>query len=109
MQNFSGSASANLNVKVDVNDLIKMMNGQDAEKGERKFHNDWKSRDQFARQQGTYNNGRRSEDCKGPLGISNGKNYYAWSALGAMMNGIKLDSKEVYQITSNLRIFAGVI
>ena len=81
-----------MNVTVDVNKLVDFMKSGDALEGERKFFNDWEARDQFANQQGTYNHGRRSEEAKGLFGITIGRNFYAWSALGAMQNGIELDS-----------------
>ena len=63
---------------------------------------DWKKgRDKYAKQHGTYEHGRRLEDAKGILGITIGRNYYAYSALGAMANGIQLDSSEKYESLEN--------
>jgi hypothetical protein len=82
----------NFNVQADVNKLMEFMVSGAAEDGERKFFNDWQGRDQYARQHGTFDHGRRSEEAKGAFGITIGRNYYAWSALGALRNGIHLDS-----------------
>lgn len=84
-------------LSVDVNKLVDFMKSGDAEEGERKFFNDWEARDQYARQQGTFDYGRRSEEATGLLGIVIGRKYYAVSALAALERGIELDSERKYR------------
>lgn len=89
------------NLAVPVYKLMDCMKSRNAESGERKFFNDPKGRDKYAKQHGTYEHGRRLEDAKGILGITIGRNYYSYSALGAMANGIQLDSSEKYESLEN--------
>jgi hypothetical protein len=54
------------------------------------FWNDWEARDQRARVEGTYNNGRFSRE-KRTLGFVNGKWYCCLKRDAAIAKGLRLD------------------